>query len=48
MLLTLKALCLAIYALALAGLAGVLPAAAASTLQTVAIGLLAIHALELS
>lgn len=48
MLLTLKAACEAICARALASLAGLLPGAAASTLQTIAIGLLAIDALELA
>lgn len=47
MLFVLKAGCLATYALALAGLAGLLPSGLAATMQTLAAALLVIHALEL-
>ncbi len=46
MLTLLKAGCLLIYAMALAGLVGLPPAGLASTMQTVALALLVIHALE--
>ena len=46
MLTVLKVGCLLIYAMALAGLVGLLPAGLASTMQTVALALLVIHALE--
>ena len=46
MLTLLKAGCLVIYAMSMAGLVGLLPAALASTMQTLALALLAIHALE--
>ena len=42
----LKAACLAVYALALAGLAGLLPPDLARTMQNIALALLVIHALE--
>ena len=44
---SLKAACLGAYLLALAGLAGLLPAALAATVQQVALVLLVIHAVEL-
>lgn len=44
----LKALCLAIYALAMAGLAGLLPSGLAGTMQTVALIMLTVHAVELA
>ena len=43
----LKAACLAVYALALAGLAGLLPTGLAGTMQNIALALLVIHALEI-
>ena len=43
----LKAVCLAIYALAMAGLAGLLPSGLASSMQTVALVMLMAHAVEL-
>lgn len=43
----LKAACLAVYGLALAGLAGLLPAGLAGTMQNIALALLVIHALEI-
>jgi len=43
----LKALCLAIYALGMAGLAGLLPSGLAGTMQTVALIMLTVHAVEL-
>jgi uncharacterized protein YhhL (DUF1145 family) len=43
----LKAACLAIYGLALAGVAGILPQGLARTMQVIAVAFLAIHALEL-
>ena len=42
----LKAACLAVYGLALAGLAGLLPPGLAGTMQNIALLLLVIHALE--
>lgn len=47
MLCILKAACLAIYGLALAGVAGILPQGLARTMQVIAVAFLAIHALEL-
>ena len=44
---SLKAACLGAYLLALAGLAGLLPAALAATVQQLALVLLLIHAVEL-
>ena len=44
---SLKAACLGAYILALAGLAGLLPAALAATVQQLALVLLLIHAVEL-
>lgn len=44
---SLKAACLVAYLLALAGLAGLLPAALAATVQQLALVLLLIHAVEL-
>ena len=43
----LKAVCLAIYALAIAGLAGLLPAGLAGSMQTIALVMLIAHAVEL-
>lgn len=43
----LKAMCLAIYALAMAGLAGLLPSGLASSMQTIALVMLMAHAVEL-
>lgn len=43
----LKAVCLAIYALALAGLAGLLPDGVAHTMRNIASVMLLVHALEL-
>ncbi|MDP1999961.1 MAG: hypothetical protein Q8K22_10260 [Rhodoferax sp.] len=43
----LKAACLSAYLLALAGLAGLLPAAMAATVQQLALVLLLVHAVEL-
>lgn len=43
----LKAVCLAIYALAIAGLAGLLPSKLAGTMQTIALVMLMAHAVEL-
>lgn len=43
----LKAVCLAIYALAMAGLAGLLPSGLASSMQTIALVMLMAHAVEL-
>lgn len=43
----LKAVCLAIYALALAGLAGLLPDGVAHTMRNIAAVMLLVHALEL-
>jgi len=43
----LKAACLAVYVLALAGLAGLLPPGLAGTMQNIALVLLVIHALEI-
>ncbi len=43
----LKAVCLAIYALAMAGLAGLLPNGLASIMQTIALVMLMAHAVEL-
>ena len=43
----LKAVCLAIYALAIAGLAGLLPGGLAGTMQTIALVMLIAHAVEL-
>lgn len=45
---TLKAGCLAVYALALAGQVGWLPAGLSSVMGNLAIGLLVVHALELA
>ena len=42
----LKTACLAVYALALAGLAGLLPPGISGTVQNIALVLLVIHALE--
>ena len=42
----LKAACLAVYVLALAGLAGLLPPGLSGTMQNIALVLLVIHALE--
>ncbi len=47
MLFILKALCLAIYALAMAGLAGLLQSGLADTMQTIALIMLMLHAVEL-
>ncbi len=47
MLCILKAACLAIYGLALAGVAGLLPHGPTVTMQAIAVAFLAIHALEL-
>jgi hypothetical protein len=44
----LKAACLAVYALALAGLAGLLPSGLAGNMQTIALVMLAAHAVELA
>lgn len=44
----LKAVCLGIYALALAGLAGLLPSGLAGSMQTIALVMLAVHAVELA
>jgi len=44
--LLLKAGCLAVYALALAGMAGLLPAGLAGTMRTIAIAFIVIHVLE--
>ena len=44
----LKAVCLVIYALALAGLAGLLPSGFAGSMQTIALVMLAVHAVELA
>ncbi len=44
----LKAVCLGIYALALAGLAGLLPSGFAGSMQTIALVMLAVHAVELA
>lgn len=43
----LKAVCLAIYALAMASLAGLLPSGLASIMQTIALVMLMAHAVEL-
>jgi uncharacterized protein YhhL (DUF1145 family) len=43
----LKTACLAVYALALAGLAGLLPPGISGTVQNIALVLLVIHALEI-
>ncbi len=43
----LKAACLAVYGLALAGIAGLLPTGLAGTMQNIALALLVIHALEI-
>lgn len=43
----LKALCLAIYALAIAGLAGLLPIGFSGTMQTIALVMLMAHSVEL-
>lgn len=43
----LKALCLAIYALAMVGLAGLLQSGLADTIQTIALIMLMLHAVEL-
>lgn len=42
----LKACCLAVYALAIAGMAGLLPASLAGTLRTAALAFIGIHILE--
>ena len=47
MLLALKVMCIVIYAGALAGIAGWLPASAAGRLQTISAVILMVHALEL-
>jgi uncharacterized protein YhhL (DUF1145 family) len=47
MLFILKALCMAIYALAMAGLAGLLQSGLADTMQTIALIMLMLHAVEL-
>lgn len=47
MFLVLKAVCLAIYALAIAGLAGLLPDGFAHTMRNIAAVMLIVHALEL-
>ena len=44
----LKAVCLGIYALAMAGLAGLLPSGLAGSMQTIALVMLAVHAVELA
>ena len=44
----LKTACLAIYALAIAGLAGLLPSGLAGTMQTIALVMLIAHAVELA
>lgn len=44
----LKAVCLGIYALAMAGLAGLLPSGLAGIMQTIALVMLAAHAVELA
>lgn len=44
----LKAVCLGIYALAMAGLAGLLPTGLAGSMQTIALVMLAVHAAELA
>ena len=44
----LKAVCLGIYALAMAGLAGLLPSGCAGSMQTSALVMLAVHAVELA
>ena len=44
----LKAVCLGIYALAMAGLAGLLPSGFAGIMQTIALVMLAVHAVELA
>ncbi len=44
----LKAVCLGIYALAMAGLAGLLPSGFAGSMQTIALVMLAVHAVELA
>lgn len=44
----LKAVCLGIYALAMAGLAGLLPSGFAGSIQTIALVMLAVHAVELA
>jgi len=44
----LKAVCLGIYALAMAGLAGQLPSGLAGSMQTIALVMLAVHAVELA
>lgn len=44
----LKAVCLGIYALAMASLAGLLPSGLAGSLQTIALVMLAVHAVELA
>jgi len=43
----LKAVCLVIYALAMAGLAGLLPSGLAGSMQTIALVMLMAHAVEL-
>jgi uncharacterized protein YhhL (DUF1145 family) len=43
----LKTICLAVYALAIAGLAGLLPSGLAGTMQTIALVMLMVHAVEL-
>jgi uncharacterized protein YhhL (DUF1145 family) len=43
----LKAVCLVIYTLAMAGLAGLLPSGLASSMQTIALVMLVLHAVEL-
>ena len=47
LILILKAGCAAIFALALAGFAGLLPVGLSVTMQNIALFLLAVHALEL-
>lgn len=44
----LKAVCLGIYALAMAGLAGLLPSGLAGSMQTIALVMLAVHVVELA
>jgi hypothetical protein len=44
----LKAVCLGIYALAIAGWTGLLPSGLAGSLQTIALVMLAVHAVELA
>ena len=44
----LKAVCLGIYALAMAGLAGLLPSGFAGSMQSIALVMLAVHAVELA